>query len=74
MIERPQAFAKKALIHEDVEVATLNRLGRMIAQRDAAIRKECADRAIQWCEEWAVFQPIDMPTELRAAIERNPPD
>ena len=41
---------------------------------DAEIRKECADRAIQWCEEWAVFQPIDMPTELRAVIEGNQQD
>lgn len=39
---------------------------------DAAIRKECADRAVKWCGQYDGFMPGNDDTELRAAIEGTP--
>ena len=40
---------------------------------DAEIRKECADRAMEWCGKWADFSMGDYRmSELRAAIEGKP--
>ena len=39
---------------------------------DAAIRKECADRAVAWCGQYDGFMPGNDDTELRAAIEGRP--
>lgn len=60
----------------------LGQLKRMVAERDAAIRKECADKADGWFlnnpEEWGVRIDGDEPvahvnlTSLRAAIESRP--
>ena len=47
----------------------LGQLKRMVAERDAAIRRECADRAVKWCGQYDGFMPGNDDTELRAAIE-----
>jgi hypothetical protein len=46
-----------------------------VAARDAAIRAECAKRAIAWCDSWngyQILQPESGDT-LRAAIMAEPP-
>ena len=43
---------------------------KVIAEHDAAIRAECADRAVAWCKRWATFPMGNHGTgALRAAIE-----
>lgn len=39
---------------------------------DSAIRKQCADRAVEWCGQYDGFMPGNDDTELRAAIEEKP--
>lgn len=42
----------------------------LINARDAAIRAECADRAVAWCKRWATFPMGNHGLgALRAAIE-----
>lgn len=44
-------------------------LETMLDARDAAIRAECADRAVAWCKRWATFPMGNHGTgALRAAI------
>lgn len=43
---------------------------KVIADHEATIRAECADRAVLWCKKWAVFPMGNHGTSaLKAAIE-----
>lgn len=49
---------------------TQNRLAiQLIEDYSTMIRKECADRAVEWCGQYDGFMPGNDDTELRAAIE-----
>jgi hypothetical protein len=76
MIETPEEFAKRywnsLAPHYSEHRKTL---AYFIAEHDAAIRAECAKRAIAWCDSWngyQILQPESGDT-LRAAIMAEPP-
>ena len=58
-IETPEEFAvnfyclKPPLV--DVDKELLPQFTKLIAVRDAAIRSECAERAVAYCKKWAEF-------------------
>ena len=55
---------------EPSKISSLTDLfAHLIEDHDAAVRKECADRAVEWAKKWAEFPMGNHGTEaLRAAI------